>query len=78
MIIESEEFIQLQKELLLHKKLYYLDNNPIISDYEYDMLEKKSIKMAENLGFTDDDGFGDGSHHIHWMVGYKEDSVYNQ
>jgi NAD-dependent DNA ligase len=28
---------------LAHRYLYYVENNPIISDYEYDMLEKKAV-----------------------------------
>lgn len=79
-IVESEEFINLQKDLMLHKKLYYEFNTPNISDYEYDMLERKSFKMAQELGFRADsfeDPEENEAHHVHWMVGYKEDSVYN-
>jgi DNA ligase (NAD+) len=32
---------QLRRELEMHRRLYYEDNAPIISDYEYDLLEKE-------------------------------------
>ncbi len=80
-ITETFEFKKLQRELLRHKKLYYIDSNAEISDYEYDMLEKKSFKMAEELGFRADkweDAAENESHHIHWMVGFKEGSIYEK
>lgn len=79
-IEETQEFKDLQKELLEHKRLYYVEDKPIISDYEYDMLERKSYKLAKNLGFGADrweEPEENEAHHVHWMVGYKEDSVYN-
>lgn len=78
-IKETEEFISLQKELLKHKRLYYVESTPIISDNEYDALERKSIEMAKQLGFRADrweDAEENESHHIHWMIGYKEGSRY--
>jgi NAD-dependent DNA ligase len=78
---ESQEFINLQKELLRHKFLYYINNSPEISDYDYDMLEKKSFKMAKELGFNANSWDGtqeNESHHVHWMIGYKEGSRYNE
>jgi NAD-dependent DNA ligase len=76
---ETEKFIQLQKDLLKHKKLYYIDNTPTISDYEYDMLEQSSYNLARELGFRADkweDPEENEKHHIHWMVGHQEGSVY--
>jgi len=70
----KEEFEQLQKDLLLHKYLYYVKSNPIITDYEYDILEEKSLKLAGKLGFRADKWEGpeeDEKDHIHWMVGFK-------
>ena len=78
---ESHEFICLQKELLRHKKLYYVDNNPELSDYDFDMLERKSYAMAKGLGFNADrfeEPEYNESHHVHWMVGYDDKSVYNK
>ena len=80
MIKETEDFILLQKELLKHKYLYYIENNPEISDYEYDMLELKSFKLAKELGFNSDkweDPQENEKHHIHWMVGYDDKTIYN-
>lgn len=78
---ESEEFIGLQKELLRHKRLYYIDNNPELSDYDFDMLERKSYAMAKELGFNADrweEPEENEKHHVHWMVGYDKKSVYNK
>ncbi len=78
---ESEEFIQLQKDLLRHKFLYYEECFPEITDYDYDMLEKKSVKMAQELGFRADTYLGpedNEAHHVHWMIGYNENSIYNE
>jgi hypothetical protein len=76
---ETEEFIELQKELLKHKKSYYVSDVSLISDYEYDMLEKRSLEEAKKLGFRADEWLGPEEnevHHVHWMVGFSEDSVY--
>lgn len=78
--IETPEFIALQKELLFHKKMYYVEDMSVISDYDYDMLENKSYKMAQELGFRADKWEGaeeNEKHHVHWMVGYDEKSIYN-
>ncbi len=75
----EREFRNLQKELLKHKRLYYIEEKPIISDYEYDMLEKRSFVLAKALGFRADSWLGPDEfekHHVHWMVGYKEGSIY--
>lgn len=76
---ETQEFIDLQKELLRHKYLYYVENKPEISDYDYDMLERKSFKLAKEQGFRADGWEGatpEEEHHIHWMVGYQKGSKY--
>ena len=78
---ESQEFIDLQKELLRHKFLYYVQNTPEISDYDYDMLERQSFRMAQELGFKGDGYEGpeeNEMHHVHWMIGYNENSIYNE
>jgi hypothetical protein len=70
---EMAEFNALQKELLKHKYLYYVKAQPIISDYDYDMLEEKSRKMAKVLGFSADKWEGpaeDETEHVHWMVDF--------
>lgn len=51
---ETKEFVELQKELLKHKKLYYVEDNAEISDYDFDMLEEQSYEMARELGFRAD------------------------
>jgi len=73
--IEQSEFFELQKELLKHKYLYYVKSQPIISDYDYDMLEEKSLKFAKKLGFRADKWEGpmlNEAKHIHWMVDFDE------
>jgi NAD-dependent DNA ligase len=35
---------QLEDDILYHKYLYYEKSNPIISDYNYDLLEKELKK----------------------------------
>ena len=80
MIQETEEFIEVQKKLLQAKKEYYIDDAATMSDYDYDMLERKSMKMAKELGFKAErfeDPDDNEKHHVHWMVGYSEDSIYN-
>lgn len=47
--VNHDEFEKLGKELLKHKYLYYVKAAPIISDYDYDMLEIKYTKMAKQL-----------------------------
>lgn len=38
----------LVKMCLYHRYLYYVKNEPVITDYEYDMLEKKARKVDVN------------------------------
>lgn len=78
---KTEEFIKLQKELLRHKFLYYVENMPEITDYDYDMLERSSFKLASELGFRADSYLGPEDnevHHVHWMIGYNENSIYHE
>lgn len=41
--------IKLSWELLEHKCFYYIINNPIIGDYEYDKLEKEYDQLCNEL-----------------------------
>ncbi len=75
---KQEEFDNLQEELLRLKKAYYVDNTSLVDDYTYDMLERKSFKLAQELGFRADSWEGpeeNEKHHVHWMVGYEEQSA---
>lgn len=47
---DEERFIQLGWEILEHKCRYYVLNNAIIEDYQYDMLEKEYDALADKLG----------------------------
>lgn len=70
----AASFQELQKELLKHKYLYYVKSAPIISDYDYDMLEDKSLKLARKLGFRADKWEGpeeNEAEHVHWMVDFN-------
>ena len=42
----QKEIIKLRRELEYHNKLYYVDDAPVISDYEYDMLMQQ-LKALE-------------------------------
>lgn len=67
------EFENLQKTLLRHKYLYYVKSAPIISDFDYDMLESQSLITAKLLGFRADKWEGPEENekdHIHWMVDF--------
>ena len=46
---KKERFIQLSWELLEHKCFYYMLNAPVVSDYEYDKLEKEYDALATEL-----------------------------
>lgn len=52
-----EEYLELVKEVTEHDKRYYVLNNPVISDYEYDKLYKKLKKAEED--------------HPDWIVDYS-------
>lgn len=47
MIDAKKEIEQLTEELLEHNRKYYEEDNPSISDYEYDMLLRKLMKLEE-------------------------------
>lgn len=68
-------FDKIQRDLLKHKYLYYVKSAPIISDYDYDMMENESRKLAKELGFRADQWEGPADNekdHIHWMVDFDE------
>ena len=73
------QFTDLQKELVKHRYAYYILDNPIISDYAYDMLEAKSLHMAKTLGFRADIWEGPAEaekDHVHWMVDFNFNNPY--
>lgn len=43
----QKEIISLRRELEKHNRLYYVEDAPIISDYEYDMLMQR-LKALED------------------------------
>ena len=43
----TKEIERLRRELEYHNKLYYVDDAPVISDFEYDMLMQQLIKLEE-------------------------------
>ena len=43
----TKEIDRLRRELEYHNKLYYVDDAPVISDFEYDMLMQQLIKLEE-------------------------------
>lgn len=43
----AKEIEKLRKELEYHSKLYYVYDAPVISDYEFDMLMQRLIKLEE-------------------------------
>ena len=38
--------LSIEDQCMVHRYLYYVKSNPIISDYEYDMLERKAVEVA--------------------------------
>lgn len=46
---KHQRFIKLGWELLEHKFRYYILAEPIIQDYDYDILEKEYDSLAEEL-----------------------------
>ena len=42
---------KLEHEVLVHRYLYYVEANPIVSDYEYDQIEReaRSILPEDNI-----------------------------
>jgi DNA ligase (NAD+) len=49
-LIEAKKRIQkLREDVVFHEKKYYVENNPQISDYEFDMLIKKLINLERQF-----------------------------
>lgn len=36
---------QIEHEIMVHRYLYYIEAEPVISDFEYDMLERKAREI---------------------------------
>lgn len=65
----TQEMKDLMFELLVHKYLYYEMDRPILSDYEYDMMESKWFRMLEDAGINMDNyPFSVGFPHGHPMA----------
>jgi hypothetical protein len=50
----TSEMKALMLDLLVHKYLYYEMDRPVITDYEYDMMESKWFRMLEDAGINMD------------------------
>lgn len=44
---QQQEIIKLRREIEHHNRLYYVEDAPVISDYDYDMLMQRLIKLEE-------------------------------
>ena len=49
----NDEIKKLRKEIDRHNKLYHTDDNPEITDAEFDALYARLKKLEKNLGLTD-------------------------
>ena len=50
----QEKIERLRRQVLYHAKRYYVDDDPEISDYEYDMMYAELLRLeAENPAFFD-------------------------
>ncbi len=47
----EKKYLKIKNEVIFHNKLYYEDNNPIITDIEYDALWKKLKSYEEKYSF---------------------------
>lgn len=47
-ILTKEEYRKLLEEIKLHNRLYFQEQNPVISDYEYDLLVKQVEEFERN------------------------------
>ena len=47
----EKKYLKLKKEINIHNKLYYDENNPKISDSEYDKLWKELKNLEETFPF---------------------------
>ena len=45
--VTAQELEQLRAEIRRHERLYYIDNEPEISDYEFDKLMRKLLQLEE-------------------------------
>ena len=54
MSVAEQRISQLRDELNRHNHAYYVDNNPTVSDYEYDMLMKELEKLEAEYPELDD------------------------
>lgn len=53
---KAEQFKNLTIQLMCHKYLYYELNNPVILDWDYDMLNREWLKLGQEIGvLTEDD-----------------------
>ena len=43
----QKQIDELRREIEYHNKLYYVDDAPVISDFDYDMLMQRLIKLEE-------------------------------
>jgi NAD-dependent DNA ligase len=50
----KKQFEKLELELLTHKYHYYILNSPIITDYEYDLKERRFFEIGAELGIDMD------------------------
>jgi DNA ligase (NAD+) len=41
----AEDLNKLEHEILVHRYLYYVEAQPVISDFEYDVLERKAREV---------------------------------
>ncbi len=47
---KREEMVKLSWDILKYKYHYYEKSKPLITDYQYDMIEKKYEALCEELG----------------------------
>jgi NAD-dependent DNA ligase len=45
-MVKQLKNLSIEDQCMVHRFLYYVKSDPIISDYEYDMLERKAIETA--------------------------------
>jgi len=45
---QKEELDELKKTLVFHERMYYIEDNPLIADYEYDLLYKQLVHIEED------------------------------
>ena len=76
--IANQEFEKFGREILKHKYLYYIKNEPIISDYDYDMMERKYTDMARDIKIRPEVSMISDWAHLDWLhiatiVGFPEE-----